>query len=891
MLRPPIGTVTGILATLLFLSPAIAQSDTEPPMLTNFDFNPKNIDVTMGPATVQCVLRFTDSVSGVSSARCEFKSPNGNQYTACVASTPSSGSIHDGIWTCDLQVQQYQQEGTWRQSYVSARDYAGNEVNIDTTELEQMGFPTDLVVTSTCFDSDGDGFAVENGCGTPQDCNDASASTHPGAPEVCDGYDQDCNRLIDDTVICRTTCDSPEKVDGDIRISSDPYPSQEPVATWTGSEYGVAWYTQSAGNLRFRRLSNEGLPLGTDTEVSNTTGAAYLPTMAWNGSEHGIAWQDTRDGNWEIYFRRLNATGSPLSDETRVTTDPAPSVQPSIAWSGSDYGLAWTDVRDGNYEIYFARLVPSALDAMSNVRVSVDPSVSQSPVVVWSGAEFGLAWVDDRDGNNEIYFARIDATGSKIGSDIRLTYDSGSVQCPSLAWSGTEYGMSWIDRRSGYDEIYFARIDPEGNRLSGDLPVTGLSGQGGVQCPASLVATGSEYAVSWSDTRDGVSLEIYFARLDNSGARIGSDHRVSNNVTGSYSPDLVWSGEEMAVAWNDLNPSPGEVFFARIGCNCVDGDSDGVTNCNDCDDDNVLVYPGALETCNSIDDNCDDRVDDGLVRSLHPDNDVDDYGDSAIVQETCQNPVGWITRGGDCNDTDAAVHPGAVETCNSVDEDCDLLVDEDAAGVDTDADGVHNLCDNCPQLANPTQLDTDQDAVGNSCDNCTFAVNPGQADADLDARGDACDNCRLDYNPLQDDYDGDRAGDACDNCLFDWNPLQTDMDDDVEGDLCDLDDGMIYILFHQPDYVEWQEETGFTSWNSYRGDLAVLRSGGPYTQLPGSNSLASRQCGLSDPWAFDGDDPALGHAAFYLTTGVFGAESSLGTDSAGQVRPNANPCP
>jgi hypothetical protein len=116
------------------------------------------------------------------------------------------------------------------------------------------------------------------------------------------------------------------------------------------------------------------------------------------------------------------------------------------------------------------------------------------------------------------------------------------------------------------------------------------------------------------------------------------------------------------------------------------------------------------------------------------------------------------------------------------------------------------------------------------------------------------------------------------------------VDDDFEGDVCDVDDGMIYVFFRETDTVEWQEENGYTSWNSYRGDLSVLLAGGPYTQLPGSNALAARQCGLADPWALD-DDPLQGEAAFFLTTGVFGAESGLGTDSAGNPRPSSNPCP
>jgi len=35
-----------------------------------------------------------------------------------------------------------------------------------------------------------------------------------------------------------------------------------------------------------------------------------------------------------------------------------------------------------------------------------------------------------------------------------------------------------------------------------------------------------------------------------------------------------------------------------------------------------------------------------------------------------------LPQGEDCNDDDAAVHPGADEICNGVDDDCDGLVDE-----------------------------------------------------------------------------------------------------------------------------------------------------------------------------------------------------------------------
>jgi hypothetical protein len=147
-------------------------------------------------------------------------------------------------------------------------------------------------------------------------------------------------------------------------------------------------------------------------------------------------------------------------------------------------------------------------------------------------------------------------------------------------------------------------------------------------------------------------------------------------------------------------------------------------------------------------------------------------------------------------------------------------------------------------------------------------------------------------NPAQGDFDGDRVGDVCDNCLFDFNPSQSDSDHDGEGDICDLNDGLIYIYSTDKNYREWQAESGYTSWNSYRGSLVVLRATGQYTQAPGSNPLAARDCGLSDPYVFDLTEPAPGEVAFNLVTGVAGGvESGLGSNSAGVPRPNANPCP
>jgi len=72
----------------------------------------------------------------------------------------------------------------------------------------------------------------------------------------------------------------------------------------------------------------------------------------------------------------------------------------------------------------------------------------------------------------------------------------------------------------------------------------------------------------------------------------------------------------------------------------------------------------------------------------------------------------------------------------------------------------------------------------------------------------------------------------------------------------------------------------------------VLRSNVLYTQLPGSNPLAMRECGLTVS-SFSGTVmPDPGKVFFYMVTGVSGGiEGTLGSDSESVLRLNANPCP
>ncbi len=127
---------------------------------------------------------------------------------------------------------------------------------------------------------------------------------------------------------------------------------------------------------------------------------------------------------------------------------------------------------------------------------------------------------------------------------------------------------------------------------------------------------------------------------------------------------------------------------------------------------------------------------------------------------------------------------------------------------------------------------------------------------------------------------------SCGNELFGAS-IGPDTDGDLILDACDSDDGMNFLAVEDSALVSWQLE-GSTPWSLYRGDLATLRAGGDYTQLPGSNPIAEQVCGLAVSFHLDSWLPDPGDSAFYL---VAGAGNDLGTDSSGTPRPNANPCP
>ena len=198
-------------------------------------------------------------------------------------------------------------------------------------------------------------------------------------------------------------------------------------------------------------------------------------------------------------------------------------------------------------------------------------------------------------------------------------------------------------------------------------------------------------------------------------------------------------------------------LLAPVGCDgkpedsdsTVDADSDGYPERVDCDDADSAVHPEALEICDGVDNDCNDKIDDddaGLDPESTPkwytDGDLDGFGSAETA--ACIQPAGTIAVGMDCDDANADAYPGAIEICNDIDDDCDTLVDAADDNLDpsgsiawyTDADGdgygaPATLTRGCVAPADVT-LD------GSDCDDTNPAVSPEGTEI-CDAADNDCD--------------------------------------------------------------------------------------------------------------------------------------------------------
>ena len=339
------------------------------------------------------------------------------------------------------------------------------------------------------------------------------------------------------------------------------------------------------------------------------------------------------------------------------------------------------------------------------------------------------------------------------------------------------------------------------------------------ECDAKIPAP--EACNTEDDDCDGVAdeegaegCEFYYYDNDNDGYGVGRDGKCLCAATGAYRSKR---GDDCDDERATVNPGALELCGNGIdddcdgltdeaGCQgCIvyykDSDNDGygvstevlclgtpqgeyrAVVAGDCDDDDSQVYPGAVERCNTKDDNCNGQTDEEGAQGCIPyffDSDQDGWGISLAkclcgpdTQSRFTAPVA-----GDCNDQDATVNPSVQETCNNKDDNCNGQVDEERQGeecgtggysiyyLDTDSDG-YGVTGFTKCLCNAEG--NFRATTGGDCDDTDSSINPGAPERcsgkDDNCNGETDEEGAKGCSMYFYDYDGDGWGIALSKCL------------------------------------------------------------------------------------------------------------------------------
>jgi len=415
-----------------------------------------------------------------------------------------------------------------------------------------------------------------------------SADIGTPSPELCDSLDNDCDRETDE--------DWPE-----LGLACGTSPCGGSYICTTEGLYTICEEIPSTTEVC------DGVDNDCDGETDETP--AELACADTNDCTEdvcffGLCQNVARDRDGDTYADDL-CGGSDCDDlnpaaweyiyDQRVLAGAlySASNSPSLVWTGIELGVAWVDWRYYPTEIYFARVNSSLTEIGSDVRITTAAEQSDFPTLVWTGSEYALAWSDWRSTiTRDIYFTRIDSVGRKVIGDIQVTaaLNSTSSYEPSLVWTGTEFGVVFTNGENG--DIYFARFAASGDEIGSELAIA--ADPAIQECCPKMVWTGTAYGLVWNASVSG-GQEVRFSRFTSTGSPIGGVTVVESlaEMGDPTYPDLVWNGSIFSLVWTGNTTGNYEIYLGKVNeSGAVIGAAAQLTNTVDLSRHPTLVWNG-----------------------------------------------------------------------------------------------------------------------------------------------------------------------------------------------------------------------------------------------------------------------------------------------------------
>ena len=202
-------------------------------------------------------------------------------------------------------------------------------------------------------------------------------------------------------------------------------------------------------------------------------------------------------------------------------------------------------------------------DFGDSIRLTFDQAISTNiSSSVDDDGNIHVVWEDHRSGAGDIYYMKLDDEGNKLTNDAKISNDTTASRNPSVAAdSDGHIYIVWEDVDNGSSELLFAKLwyyegnitfQENGLQVSDSDPANSTE-------PDIAVCQDGNLALVWTDARheagDG-NLEIYYKRLREAGTSLTPDTRVTGDVGRSEHPRLDTDADGMNhIVWYDFRDS------------------------------------------------------------------------------------------------------------------------------------------------------------------------------------------------------------------------------------------------------------------------------------------------------------------------------------------------